>query len=195
MVNSLLIGIGGWVGIGVAVLGVLILIIWAISAYNKFVSLRAHCDDAYSGIDVYLKKRYDLIPNIVETVKGYAKHESETLQRVVEARAGIANATSPDEMVMADNALSQAISGLNAVIERYPDLKANTNFMNLQMQLRATETELSQARLYYNARVRELNKAVESFPSLIIANIFHVKRRQMLAVENAEERQNVKVSF
>lgn len=193
--KHLLIGLGGWIGIGVVVAVVLILIIWMIATYNKFVSLRTHCDDAYSGIDVYLKKRYDLIPNLVETVKGYAKHESETLQRVIEARAGIANAKTVDEMVAADNALSQAIRGLNVVVERYPDLKANANFAALQSQLRATETELSQSRLYYNARVRELNKSVQSFPSLIIAKLFKVKTRQMFTVDSPEERQNVKVQF
>lgn len=195
MAHNLLIGIGGWVGIGVAVLVVLILVIWAIASYNRFVSLKVHCDDAYSGIDVYLKKRYDLIPNFVETVKGYAKHESETLQRVIEARAGIAQASTPDEMVAADNALSQAIRGLNVVVERYPELKANQNFLSLQAQLREIETELSQSRLYYNARVRELNKAVQTFPSLIIAKLFKVKARKMFEVESAEERQNVKVQF
>ncbi len=195
MLNRLLLGLPAIIGIVVGVVLVLALIIWAISCYNKFVSLRTHCDDAYSGIDVFLKKRYDLIPNLVETVKGYAKHESETLQRVIEARAGIAKASTVDEMVMADNALSQAIRGLNLVVERYPDLKANASFMSLQSQLRATETELSQSRLYYNARVRELNKSVQSFPGLIIAKLFKIKTRQMFTVDSPEERQNVKVQF
>lgn len=192
----LLIPIGGWVAIGVGALVVLILIIWGIATYNKIVSRTTDCDDGFATIDVYLKKRYDLIPNLVETVKGYAKHESETLQKVIDARAKLKSATSPNEVVKADMAMSRAIRGVSRLVERYPELKANTNFMNLQGQLRDIENELSQARKYYNATVREYNVLVRSFPSLIIAKMVKAKERIMFTLEdNPEERENVKVQF
>ena len=192
----LLISIGGYVAIGVAAVVVLALIIWAISAYNKIVSLRVQCDDGFSTIDVFLKKRFDLLPNLVETVKGYAKHESETLEKVIAARSQLANATTADEKVAADNAMTQAVRSLNMVVERYPELKANTNFLDLQNQLKGIETELSQARRYYNATVRVYNVKIQSFPSLIIAKMMKAKARTMFTLEDApEDRQNVKVHF
>ncbi len=192
----LLISIGGYVAIGVAAVVVLALIIWAISAYNKIVSLRVQCDDGFSTIDVFLKKRFDLLPNLVETVQGYAKHESETLEKVIAARSQLANATTADEKVAADNAMTQAVRSLNMVVERYPELKANTNFLDLQNQLKGIETELSQARRYYNATVRVYNVKIQSFPSLIIAKMMKAKARTMFTLEDApEERQNVKVQF
>ena len=192
----LLISIGGYVAIGVAAVVVLALIIWAISAYNKIVSLRVQCDDGFSTIDVFIKKRFDLLPNLVETVKGYAKHESETLEKVIAARSQLANATTADEKVAADNAMTQAVRSLNMVVERYPELKANTNFLDLQNQLKGIETELSQARRYYNATVRVYNVKIQSFPSLIIAKMMKAKARTMFTLEDApEERQNVKVQF
>ena len=192
----LLISIGGYVAIGVAAVVVLALIIWAISAYNKIVSLRVQCDDGFSTIDVFLKKRFDLLPNLVETVKGYTKHESETLEKVIAARSQLANATTADEKVAADNAMTQAVRSLNMVVERYPELKANTNFLDLQNQLKGIETELSQARRYYNATVRVYNVKIQSFPSLIIAKMMKAKARTMFTLEDApEERQNVKVQF
>ena len=192
----LLISIGGYVAIGVAAVVVLALIIWAISAYNKIVSLRVQCDDGFSTIDVFLKKRFDLLPNLVETVKGYAKHESETLEKVIAARSQLANATTADEKVAADNAMTQAVRSLNMVVEGYPELKANTNFLDLQNQLKGIETELSQARRYYNATVRVYNVKIQSFPSLIIAKMMKAKARTMFTLEDApEERQNVKVQF
>lgn len=192
----LLISIGGYVAIGVAAVVVLALIIWAISAYNKIVSLRVQCDDGFSTIDVFLKKRFDLLPNLMETVKGYAKHESETLEKVIAARSQLANATTADEKVAADNAMTQAVRSLNMVVERYPELKANTNFLDLQNQLKGIETELSQARRYYNATVRVYNVKIQSFPSLIIAKMMKAKARTMFTLEDApEERQNVKVQF
>ena len=192
----LLISIGGYVAIGVAAVVVLALIIWAISAYNKIVSLRVQCDDGFSTIDVFLKKRFDLLPNLVATVKGYAKHESETLEKVIAARSQLANATTADEKVAADNAMTQAVRSLNMVVERYPELKANTNFLDLQNQLKGIETELSQARRYYNATVRVYNVKIQSFPSLIIAKMMKAKARTMFTLEDApEERQNVKVQF
>ncbi|MDE6586049.1 MAG: LemA family protein [Clostridia bacterium] len=180
----------------VAVVVVLALIIWAISTYNKIVSLRVQSDDGFSTIDVYLKKRYDLIPNLVETVKGYAKHESETLEKVIAARNQLASASTTDEKVAADGAMTQAVRELNMVVERYPELKANTNFLDLQGQLKSVESELAQARKYYNATVRVYNVKIQSFPSLIIAKLMKAKAKAMFNLDDAPaERQNVKVSF
>jgi LemA protein len=191
----LIISTGGWVGIGVAAAVVLILIIWFIVTYNKFVSLGTNCDDAFSGIDVYLKKRFDLIPNLVETVKGYAKHESETFAKVTEARAKAMSATTVSEKIAADKELTTVLQGFRRVTENYPELKANTNFLDLQAQLRNIENELVNARKYYNACVRELNKKIRSFPSLIVAKMMKEEKREFFAVEAPEERQNVKVQF
>lgn len=192
---KLLVSIGGWVGIGVAVLAVLIIVIWAIATYNKFVGLGTNCDDAFSTIDVYLKKRYDLIPNLVETVKGYAKHESETFARVTEARAKAMSATTVSEKIAADKELTTVLQGFRRVTENYPELKANVNFLDLQNQLKSIENELVNARKYHNACVRELNKKIKSFPSLIVAKMMKLKEREYFTVDSPEERQNVKVQF
>lgn len=189
------ISVGGWVGIGVACALVLIFIIWAIAAHNKFVTLRTNCDDAFSTIDIYLKKRYDLIPNLVETVKGYAKHENETFTKVAEARAMAMRAVTPNEKAAADQAMTSILRSFNRVAESYPQLKANTNFLDLQGQLKTIENELANARKYYNANVRELNKKIQSFPSLIIAKMMKEKKRDFFTVDAPEERQNVKVQF
>ena len=192
---KLLISPGGWAGIGVAIAVVLIIVIWAIVTYNKFVGLGANSDDAFSGIDVYLKKRYDLIPNLVETVKGYAKHESETFTKVTEARAKAMSATTVSEKIAADKELTTVLNGFRRVTENYPELKANTNFLDLQNQLRVIENELVNARKYYNANVRELNKKIKGFPSLIIAKCMKLKEREYFTIVNSEERENVKVHF
>lgn len=192
---NLLIGTGGWIAIGVIAFLVIVILIWGIATYNKFVTLGTQGDESFSTIDIYLKKRYDLIPNIVETVKGYAKHESETFIKVTEARSKMASANTPEEKIEADKQFSQAIRNFNMVMENYPELKANVNFMDLQKQLKAIEGELANARNYYNACVRELNKKIRSFPSLIIAKMMHVKPRQFYTVDAPEERQNVKVQF
>ena len=192
---KLLVTTGGWIGIGVAIAVVLIIVIWAIATYNKFVGLGANCDDSFSGIDVYLKKRYDLIPNLVETVKGYAKHESETFARVTEARSKAMSATTVSEKIAADKELTTVLQGFRRITENYPELKANTNFLDLQNQLRVIENELVNARKYYNANVRELNKKIKGFPSLIIAKCMKLQQREYFAVDNPEERQNVKVQF
>lgn len=196
---KLLLTTGGIIGIAVAAVAavvVLALIIWAISTYNKIVSLRVQSDDGFSTIDVYLKKRYDLIPNLVETVKGYAKHEGETLEKVIAARNQLASAVTPDEKVKADGAMTRAVRELNMVVERYPELKANVNFLDLQSQLKSIENELAQARKYYNATVRTFNVKIQSFPSLIIAKMMKAKTRTMFTLDEAPaERQNVKVEF
>ena len=185
-----------YIFLGVLALIVIILFFSGRGTYNSMVTLEENVDNAWAKVEVQYQRRMDLIPNIVETVKGYAKHESETLQKVIDARAKLKSATSPNEVVKADMAMSRAIRGVSRLVERYPELKANTNFMNLQGQLRDIENELSQARKYYNATVREYNVLVRSFPSLIIAKMVKAKERIMFTLEdNPEERENVKVQF
>jgi len=180
------------IGIGAVVI---IIIIWVISAYNGFVTLRNKVEEAFATMDVYLKKRYDLIPNLVETVKGYAKHEAQTLEKVIAARNMAANATTTEGKVEGENMLQGTLKSLFAIAEAYPDLKANAEFMNLQSQLTDMEGEIANARKYYNAIVKTFNTKVEVFPSNIIAGIFKFTRKTMFEVEDAEQRQSVKVQF
>ena len=149
----------------------------------------------FRSMDVYMKKRYDLIPNLVETVKGYAAHESNTLQKVVEARNMAQSASTVEERAQAENILSGTLKSLFAISEAYPDLKANQNFMDLQSQLQRIEDEIANSRKYYNAVVKIFNNKCQMFPSNIIANVFHYTRKPMFEVENEEERRNVKVDF
>lgn len=181
-------------GIIIGVL-VLLLVIYVIGSYNGFVSLRNKTEEAFSAMDVSLKKRYDLIPNYVETVKGYAKHESETLEKVIAARNSAMGASSAEERIENENVLNGALKSLFAVAESYPDLKANQNFLQLQDQLQRLEEEIAGSRRYYNGVVNKFNTKTEMFPGNIIANIFGFKRKPLYEVENTEERQNVKVSF
>lgn len=174
---------------------VIILIIWVIGAYNGFVKLRNKVEEAFSTMDVYLKKRYDLIPNIVETVKGYAKHEAQTLQNVIEARNMAASATTTEGRVEGENALQSTLKSLFAIAEAYPDLKANQNFISLQAQLTEMEGEIANARKYYNAIVKTFNTKVEMFPSNIIAKIFNFTRKTLFVVDEEAQRQNVSVQF
>ena len=183
------------IGLIVVIVIVAILVIWFIAMYNGFVKIKNRVDEAFATIDVYLKKRYDLIPNLVETVKGYAAHESGTLEKVVQARNMAQSAGSDQEKIAADNMLSGTLKSLFAVAEGYPDLKANTNFIDLQNQLKAIEEDIANARKYYNAVVREFNTKREVFPSNIIAGMFVFKARPLYEVETAEERQNVRVQF
>lgn len=196
--NLLALSVGGWIGIAVAAVIVLLAIIficWAIAVRNRFVKMRNQYEEAFATIDIYLKKRCDLIPNLVETVKGYAKHESETLQRVIEARNNAASATTTAEKIEADANLSNAIKSFNVVIERYPELKANANFMDLSNQLKAIETQLAEQRRYYNALVKKFNTERELFPQSIIAGLMHLTKVEYFQLASEEERQNVKVSF
>lgn len=174
---------------------VLILLIYLIAGYNGFIKLRNGVDEAYSTMDVYLKKRFDLIPNLVETVKGYATHEKETLTRVTEARTSVMNSSTTAEKLENENVLSGTLRSLFAVSEAYPDLKANTNFLDLQAQLKKIEEDIANSRKYYNAVVKQLNIKCESFPSNIIAGMFHFTKRPMFEVGSEEERENVKVQF
>jgi LemA protein len=173
----------------------LLIIIWVIAAYNRFVQLKNSIEEAFSTMDVYLKKRYDLIPNLVETVKGYASHEKETLERVMQARNMAAGATTVEDKLAGENMLAGTLKTLFAVAEAYPDLKANTNFMQLQAELQRMEDEIASARKYYNAVVKTYNTKCEVFPSVIIAGLFHFEKKPMFEVSAAAERENVKVQF
>ncbi|NLX94042.1 MAG: LemA family protein [Clostridiales bacterium] len=183
-------------GYVIAIVAVVVLIgIWVIGAYNGFVKMRNKVEEAFATMDVYLKKRYDLIPNLVETVKGYAKHESQTLENVIAARNMAAGAKTTDEKVAGENALQGTLKSLFAIAEAYPDLKANSNFISLQGQLTEMEGEIANSRKFYNAIVKTFNTKVEVFPSNIIAKLFKFTRKTMFEVEEAEQRQNVKVQF
>ncbi len=173
----------------------LILIIWAIAAYNGFVKLRNSIEEAFSTMDVYLKKRYDLIPNLVETVKGYATHERETLDKVISARNMAASATTLEGRIEGENALAGTLKSLFAVAEAYPDLKANTSFLQLQGELRQIEDEVANSRKYYNAVVKTYNTKREVFPSAIIAGMFKFEKKPLFEVSEQAEREAVKVQF
>ena len=189
----------GWVIaliiVAVIVLIAVIIICWAISVRNNFVRMRNTSEEAFATIDVYLKKRYDLIPNLVETVKGYAKHESRTLEEVIKARNNAASATTTAEKIEADAQLSNAIKSINIVAERYPDLKANTNFQNLMNELRNIEAELANSRKYYNGTVKVFNTEKDIFPKSIIANSMKLEKFPYFELDSEEERKNVKVSI
>lgn len=178
----------------VAAIAVLI-IFYGVSIYNRLVRLRTLVQEAWSSIDVMLKKRHDLIPNLVETVKGYASHERETFDSVTRARAAAMSANSVQEKEAAEKNLTQAMMHLNAVAEQYPDLKANTNFMQLQGELSALEGDIEKARRYYNGTVRENNIMVETFPSNIIANMYKFEKATFFELENTAERNVPSVKF
>ncbi|MFN7160442.1 MAG: LemA family protein [Candidatus Gracilibacteria bacterium] len=166
-----------------------------IGIYNNLVQLKVRAEEAWSTIDTQLKKRYDLIPNLVETVKGYAKHESEVFQKVTEARSQAMQANTPAEHAETENMLSGALKSLFAVAESYPDLKANENFLQLQNTLQSVENDVNASRVEYNAAVRSLNIAQDSFPGNIFAGMFGFAKRDFFELDSEEERKNVKVSF
>ena len=177
------------------IIGVIaLLVIYVLVTYNGFVRMKNRVDESFSTMDVYLKKRWDLIPNIVETVKGYAKHEKSTLSEVIKLRNGAYDNMSSDEKIKANQQLSKGITKIMALAEQYPDLKANENFKDLSTQLTKIEDEIANSRKYYNGTVREFNDKVQMFPSNIVANIFGYKAKVMFEA-NEEERKNVKVSF
>lgn len=174
---------------------VLVLILgYVFTTYNGLIRLRNKVEEGFSTMDVYLKKRWDLIPNLVETVKGYAKHEKETLEQVTNLRSGSYDGMSDDEKIDVNNKLSQNITKLLAVAENYPDLKANDSFRDLTSQLSQIEEDIAQSRKYYNGTVRIFNDKVQMFPSNIIANMLGFKARKMFEAQEAE-RENVKVEF
>jgi len=173
-----------------------LLVFWGIAIYNKFVRLSTQTDEAWADVDVQLKRRYDLIPNLLETVKGYAAHEEGVFVKVTEMRNIAMGAQTPAEHAQADNMLTGALKSLFAVSENYPDLKANENFIKLQEELADTENKIQAARRFFNVNVRDFNIAVETVPSNIIANMFKFKKRDFFDLEESpEEREVVKVKF
>lgn len=177
----------------VAILAIAI-IAWAISVRNKFVLLINKVDEGFATIDVYLKKRYDLIPNLLETVKGYMKHEKETFESVIKARSYAMNAPA-DHKADAENALSGTLKTLFALSENYPQLKADTQFTQLQNELKVVENDLAQARKYYNAVIKSFNTTIQIFPSNIIAKRMKLEKKAYFELDSAEERKNVKILF
>jgi LemA protein len=172
-------------------LGVLaIVLIWAIAKYNLFIKLRNNRENAFADIDVQLKQRHDLIPQLVATVKGYAAHEEETLENVINARNGAVNAKSIDEKIVAENTLTSALAGLKITLEAYPDLKANTNFMQLQEEIADVENKLAAVRRFFNSVTKEFNTAIEMFPAKIIAGMFGFTKQMMFDLGDSE-RQNL----
>ncbi|MFW0838068.1 MAG: LemA family protein [Candidatus Komeilibacteria bacterium] len=170
-----------------------LVIIWLIALYNKLINLRNRCQEAWSDIDVQLKRRYDLIPNLVEAVKGYAKHEQETLDKVIKARNSAMQAQGADK-AQAENELSATLKSIFALSENYPDLKANQNFLQLQDELTDTENKIQAARRFYNTNVRDLNIALQTFPSNLIAKLLGFKARDFFVTE-AESKEPVKIKF
>ena len=186
------VAIGVWIAIGAGVL----LILWVAGAYNALVRRRNHVDESWADIETELKRRYNLIPNLVETVKGYAAHERETLESVIQARNAAASPhASPKDQARDDNLLSGALRQLFAVVENYPELKANTNFLELQQELTNTEDRIQRSRRFYNANVRDLNTRIEVFPSNIIAGMFGFDQREYFEIEDPAQRDAPKVEF
>ncbi|MFA6106074.1 MAG: LemA family protein [Patescibacteria group bacterium] len=177
------------------VLGVLaVAVVAIIGLYNGLIRLKVRVDEAWSDIDVQLKRRYDLIPNLVETVKGYAKHERETLDSVIKARNAAMSAGGAEEKAKAENALSQTLKSIFALAEAYPDLKANQNFLELQRELTDTEDKIMAARRFYNGNVRDFNTKLQVFPTNFIGNMLGFKPREFFAADEAEK-EAVKVKF
>jgi len=183
--------IASWILLAVIIL----LVFYIIALYNSLVKLKIRSEEAWSDIDVQLKRRYDLIPNLVETVKGYAKHEKTAFENVTKARAEALKAQTVSEKSEAENQITGALKSVFAVAEAYPELKANENFVELQRELTDTEDKIQAARRFYNANVRELNIAVESFPTNIIANMFKFIRKDLFELKEGAEKEPVKVKF
>ena len=168
---------------GIIVLVVIVLlVVWCISIYNNLVKLRNNRENAFANIDVQLKQRHDLVPQLVGAVKGYADHEKDVFMRVTEARSAAMSATNIDDKIQAENALTSALSGLKVSLEAYPELKANQNFLQLQKELADIENKLAAVRRFFNSTTRELNNAVQTFPSIIFAGMFGFKKEQMFEI-------------
>lgn len=184
-----------WIGcLGAAGLVLLLIVAAVIGIYNRLVTLRNRVDNAWSQIDVQLRRRYDLIPNLVETVKGYAKHEQETLEKVVQARQMAIDASSVKEQSQAENMLTSTLRSLFAVAEAYPDLKANQNFLMLQEELSGTESKIAYSRQFYNDSVMTYNTSIQTFPNNILAGMFGFAPRDYFEIEEAAK-EPVKVQF
>lgn len=173
-----------------------VVVLWAIVSYNGFVTLVNRTKEAWADIDVQLKRRYDLIPNLVNTIKGYATHESSVFENVTKARAQAMSAGTPGEKGAAENNLAGALKSVFAISEAYPELKANQNFLSLQSELSDTENKIQAARRFYNGNVRDLNTSIESFPGNVIAGMFHFAKQEFFQLdENSVAKESVSVSF
>ncbi|PJE57795.1 MAG: hypothetical protein COU82_00170 [Candidatus Portnoybacteria bacterium CG10_big_fil_rev_8_21_14_0_10_38_18] len=174
---------------------VVIVIFWAVGVFNSLIRLKNRTDEAWSDIDVQLKRRHDLIPNLIETVKGYAKHERETFENVTQARTKAISAQGIAEKAKAEDALSNTLKTLFAVAEAYPDLKASANFLELQTELSDTENKIQASRRFYNGNVRDFNIRIESFPSRIVANMLRFEKREFFEIGEPTEREVPEVKF
>lgn len=174
---------------------IVVALFWIAGVFNGFVVLKNRAKEAWADIDVQLKRRYDLIPNLVETVKGYATHERELFEKVTKARASAMSAQGASNKAKAENQLSDTLKSLFAVAESYPDLKASTNFLELQRELTDTEDKIQAARRFYNTNVRDLNIKTESFPDNVVASIFGFKQMDLFQTANEAEKQPVQVKF
>lgn len=182
-----------WIILGVVVIALL----WGVGIYNGFITLRTRAEEAWADIDVQLKRRYDLIPNLINTVKGYADHESQTLENVTAARTAAMGAEGLEAQAQAENMLTGALKSIFALSENYPDLKANENFLELQRELSDTENKIQAARRFYNTNVRDLNIKVETFPSNVIAGWFKFEKKDFFELDESQEeaREPVEVKF
>ncbi len=174
---------------------IVLLVGYGIASYNGLIALRRQTQNAFGQIDVQLKRRYDLIPNLVETVKGYMKHEQDTLERVIQARNRAISATSVGEKAAAENQVSSALTGMFALAEAYPELRSNQNMLSLQEELKSTENKIAFARQYYNDIVTAYNTKTETFPSSIFANMGGFTTKELFELDDTAQRENVKVSF
>ena len=181
----------GWIFLGLLALAAF----FAVGLYNRLVSLRNSSESAWSDVDVQLKRRWDLVPNLVETVKGYARHEESTFSKVTEMRSRAMAETDPAAKASAENGLTRALRSLFAVAEAYPELKASQNFLSLQADLGKVEEAIQNARRYYNAVVRDLNTSCETFPSNLVANAFSFSRKEYFELDDEGERSAPAVSF
>ena len=189
-----------WIFLGVFAAVAVVLLLWLVSIYNRFIRLRVECDNGWAQVDVQLKRRYDLIPNLIETVKGYASHEKETLDAVISARAKAVQThdssnTGAKEMGQAEGELTQALGRLMVVAEAYPDLKANTSFMALQEELTSTENKIGFSRQHFNDTVGRFEEFRMKFPSNIIAGVFNFAKRDYFELDNEAQREAPTVSF
>jgi len=173
----------------------IVIVLWVITIYNGLIRRRFRVKEAWSDINVQLKRRYDLIPNLVEAVKGYMTHERQVFEKVTEARTKAMGAQTKEEKLGAENILSNTLKTLFAVAENYPDLKANANFLDLQREIADTENKIQAARRFYNSVVMELNTAVKTFPTNMIANLFKFRKEEFFGLEREEEKEPVKVKF
>jgi len=181
--------------IWILVIVIAVILFGIVAIFNRLVGLKNRTDEAWSDIDVQLKRRYDLIPNLIETVKGYAKHEKELFEKVTQARTEAMKSKGLTDKAKAENQITEALKSVFAVAENYPNLKANENFVELQKEVTDTEDKIQASRRFYNANVRDLNIAIESFPSNVVAGVFGYKKRELFELEDVGERKNVEVKF